>query len=433
MRGLSEVGDAVSGSSIRRVYLHIGEPKTGTTFVQDVLWGNWVRLSSRGVLLPGYSNSDHSLASRDLRETPRAAGDPAVSWTGDWDVLIRQALRCRDRAVISSELLAAASPQQAERAVRSLLRAEVHVVATVRDFASALSAEWQESVKCRGTAPWDEWLADVITATHAEHRRRESWFWRVHDTLSVLEMWSRHIPPDHVHVITVPRRQSAGVLWERFAAVVGLDAAGFDLSGARRNSSLGLVETEFLRRLNAVLPANVPNWFYSREIKQVLGHGVLSGRSAGSGRSLPALGPGQREWASEQADLVIAGLRGAKYEIAGDLAELIPEAELAPPAAAASDGQLLDAALGAAVALNGRCFQVMYPDRLPRPHGSARELAALLTWRLLNGPRVRRALRGASHHAAVRRLRLVIWCVLTHPGRPPGSRQAPAGQTDAQT
>ena len=42
--------------------------------------------------------------------------------------------------------------RQADRAVRSLFPAEVHVVLTVRDFATLLPAEWQEKVKCRGTA-----------------------------------------------------------------------------------------------------------------------------------------------------------------------------------------------------------------------------------------------------------------------------------------
>ena len=91
-------------------------------------------------------------------------------------------------------MLAASSPQQAERAVSSLLGAEVHVVVTVRNFAALLLAEWQEAVKCRGTVGWEAWLDAVIAAEGAADRRRRSWFWRVHDTLAILDMWSRHIP-----------------------------------------------------------------------------------------------------------------------------------------------------------------------------------------------------------------------------------------------
>jgi hypothetical protein len=56
------------GTRPPRVYLHIGEPKTGTTFLQHALWGNRARLAGQGVLLPGYTRRDHSRASRDLRK-----------------------------------------------------------------------------------------------------------------------------------------------------------------------------------------------------------------------------------------------------------------------------------------------------------------------------------------------------------------------------
>jgi hypothetical protein len=42
-----------------RVFLHIGEPKTGTTFLQQVMWGNRAELAARGVALPGHHAQDH--------------------------------------------------------------------------------------------------------------------------------------------------------------------------------------------------------------------------------------------------------------------------------------------------------------------------------------------------------------------------------------
>ena len=306
------------------IYVHIGEPKTGTTFLQDALWANRAPLAVQGLQLPGYSDRDHSRASRDLRETPRPASDPADPWTGEWEVLAGQALYAPERAVISNELLAASSPQQAERAVCSLLRAEVHVVATVRNFAALLPAEWQETVKCRGTVGWEPWLDAVIAAEGAADRRRRSWFWRVHDTLAILDMWSRHIPPDQVHVVTVPHQASGSLLWTRFAAAMDIDPGGCDVTGGRRNSSLGYAETEFLRRMNEALPADMPDWFYAREIKQILAHGALSDRPHHARLVLP---PSHAAWAAEQAEILLAGLRDAKYDIVGELADLRPARE----------------------------------------------------------------------------------------------------------
>jgi len=400
-----------------RVYLHIGEPKTGTTFVQQAIWANRTRLAAQGVVLPGYSHRDHSRASRDLREAPRSAGDPAAPWSGEWGVLTGQALRARGAAVISDEVLAACNPPQADRGIRSLLAAEAHVVLTVRDIASLLPAEWQETVKCRSTVPWEEWLDGVIGAASAADRRRRSWFWAVHDTLAILEMWSQHIPPDHVHVITVPPHGPPEALWARFASVLGIDSAGINVPPTRVNCSLGLVEAEFLRRMNEALAAGMPEWFYTRNIKRILAHNVLGARPLQPRLALPSA---QQAWANEQSEILVAALRDAKYHIVGDLRDLLPPPPTGPyvPPARLPADQLLDAAVRAAAGLADHQYLESHPARRqPQQPRSPRQKISKLEWTVLNGPWTRRVLRNASHFGPVRRLRVLIWCVLIHPAR----------------
>ena len=416
------------GAVRSRVYLHIGEPKTGTTFVQQAMWSNRARLAAQGVMLPGYSHRDHSRASRDLREALRLAGDPADSWAGEWDVLTGQALRAGGAAVISDEVLAAANPPQADRAIRSLVAAEVHVVLTVRDIASLLPAEWQETVKCRGTVSWEQWLAGVIDSSSAPDRRRRSWFWTVHDTLAILQMWSRHIPPDHVSVITVPRQGPAEALWARFASVLGIDSSGVEVPSARVNRSIGLAEAEFLRRMNEALPDGMPEWFYTRNIKRILAQNVLSARPPQPRLALP---PAQQAWAAEQSEILVTALRNSRYQIVGDLRDLLVlpgSGRYVAPARLPAD-QLLDAAVHAAAALADYQFLERRPvRRQPEPRG-ARQKASKLEWTVLNGRWTQRVLRNASHIAAVRRLRVLIWCVLMHPTRHDLS-PAPVGDLD---
>ncbi len=420
----------VPGAVRSAIYLHLGEPKTGTTFLQQSMWSHRARLAFQGVVLPGYSHRDHSRASRDLREAPRLADDPADSWAGEWDVLTRQALRASGAAVISDELLAACNPPQADRAIRSLLPAEVQVVLTVRDIASVLPAEWQEMVKCRGTVPWEQWLAGVIGNAPAADRRRRSWFWTVHDTLAILQMWSRHIPPDHVHVITVPRQGPPEALWARFASVLGIDSGSIDVPSTRVNCSLGLAEAEFLRRMNEALPEGMPEWFYTRNIKRILAQGELSARPPQSRLALP---PAEQAWAAEQSEILVSALRDSKYHIVGDLRDL-----LSPPAssrhiapARLPADQLVDAAIHAAAALADHQYGRSRPATpQPRQPRSPRQKAIMLEWAVLNGPRTRRVLRNASHLAAVRCLRVLIWCVLMHPTRHRLSH-VPVGDLDA--
>ena len=420
----------MQGARGSRVYLHIGEPKTGTTFVQEAMWGNRAQLAAQGVVLPGYSHRDHSRASRDLREAQRLASDPADRWAGEWDVLTRQALWVRGIAVISDEVLAACNPPQADRGVRSLLPAEVHVVVTVRDIASLLPAEWQETVKCRGTVSWEQWLAGVIGAASAADRRRRSWFWAVHDTLAILDMWSRHIPPDHVHVITVPRQGPADVLWERFASVLGIDPSSIDPPPTRVNWSLGLVEVEFLRRMNEALPGEMPDWFYTRNIKQILAHNVLSTRPPPARLELPAA---QQAWAREQSELLVAGLHDSKCHIVGDLHDLLSQPATGRRVAPASlpAQLLLPAAVQAAAALADHLYRESYPaKRQPEGPRGLRQRVSRLEWTILNGAGTRRVLRNASHLAPVRRLRVLIWRILLHPARQHPNPAPPADLDD---
>lgn len=409
--------DRLQGSGRPRVYLHIGEPKTGTTFLQRSMWANRTRLAERGVLLAGYSHRDHSLASRDLRETPRLASDPAASWLGEWEVLTRQALRAGEAAVISDELLVACTPAQADRGVRSLLTAELHVIVTVRDITALLPAEWQESVKVGGTVPWEDWLKGVMETAPATDRRARSWFWTVHGTLANLGMWSQHIPPDQVHVITVPRQAPPDALWARFASVLGVDPGSIAVHPDRANPSLGLAEAEFLRRMNEALPADMPHWFYTRSIKQLLALNELRTRPRQSRLLLP---PDREAWAREQAEVLVAGLRESKYHIVGDLGDLVPQPVTGRYVAPGDlpPEQLLDVAVQAAAALADHAYRESYPAPKPRQRTrNPRQLVSKLEWTVLNGPRVRRILRNASNRAVVRRLRVAIWRVLMHPGR----------------
>ena len=390
-----------------RVFVHVGEPKTGTTFIQQVMWTNKAELLAAGLLLPGPRPLAHWRAAQDLREVQQIPNDPVGPNKGAWDKLARQALKAPQVGVISHELLAAADRDQAERGIRSLDGAEVHVVLTVRDFASLLPAEWQETVKHRNTREWEDWLADVIDVEALAENRRDYWFWRVHDTLEVLRTWTALIPAERVHVITVPPRGSApDLLWERFAGVVGIDPAVVDTARARSNASLGLAEVELLRRLNEVMPEELPGWFYMRNVKDALAHGALAARPSTLGRlDLP---PEREKWAREHAESVVAELRAGGYDIVGDLDELLPP-PLTGPTARPKDArpeEMLDSALVAISALLGELAKTQGVHQPTTPAPDAKPAGAAQPNRLKT-----RLLKMTERHPALHRLRRAYWHV----------------------
>ena len=167
---------------------------------------------------------------------------------GAWDRLVADVAEWEGTALITHEFFAAASPEQAARMVRDLAPAEVHLVVTGREPLGLFTASWQESVKNRDTTPMAEYALTESEDSTAV------WNWRTLDIHRVLERWAPSFPPDQVHVLPLPgpdapRRE----IWDRFAALIGVDPHSVDLSQSFPNASMGVAETETLRRVNAHL------------------------------------------------------------------------------------------------------------------------------------------------------------------------------------
>lgn len=395
-----------------RVYLHIGEPKTGTTYLQGVLWSNRTALAAAGLLLPGTGPRDHFRAAQDLRGVAKLPDDPAPVWTGEWDRLARRALAAPAAAVISHELLCAADPAQAARAVRSLAGADVRVIVTVRDLARLVPAEWQETVKHRSTRAWQPWLADVVDRWSASPDRREHPFWCVHDTAAILRTWAELLTPERVTVLTVPPADAPReLLWRRFAGVVGVPAGVADTSLAGHNASLGLAEIEMWRRVNAGI-GELPSWFYMRRLKEPLSRALPGARPAAGRLALPAE---RLPWARQEAQALIEGIRRAGHPVVGSLDELCPQ----PPAGVpmrpedVRPDEVLDAALSAVHALLRQEFRLTVGERTgpaaAAPSGVVRRIAQRLA---ASGPLRRTVRRLGSRYRTAHRLRVLAWRVL---------------------
>lgn len=228
--------------------LHIGLPKTGTTYLQQVVWGNRDRLESDGVFVPGFGHREHLWAALDLQERPRLAKRHQRA-PGSWDRLVAQASKQSKDVLLTHEFFCGATAEQAGRAIAAFPDSEVHVVVTARDSASVVSAGWQESVKNGGTVD----LAGVLAGRSAGGPEFSMRTW---DLAGVLERWSADLPSDRVHVLVMPGSgQPHDLHWRHFAEVLGVDPDGYELPTDAVNPALGIVQIELLRQVNAHLPS----------------------------------------------------------------------------------------------------------------------------------------------------------------------------------
>ncbi len=302
---------------VRRVFVHIGLPKTATSYLQTIIWSRREELRARGVVVPGRERRDHLWASRTIREDPAQRRAPQRHRTA-WRRIVEELAATEGTGLISHEFFAAASPEQASAMVAALPGDEVHVVVTAREPLGLFTASWQESLKNGATTPMADYGRKVSRKSTA------IWNWRTLDLRLVLERWSQAVPPERIHVLVLDPSAPREDVWRKFAGVVGFGAEGIDLSGSFPNSSMGVAEAETLRRINGSLDDFGSAFDRGVYIRTFLADQRLVPR--GGDRFWPE--PDQVEDARRRGEETIEHLRSAAYDLVGELDHLRVPAEL---------------------------------------------------------------------------------------------------------
>ncbi len=330
----------------KRVLLHVGCPKTGTSYLQDVLFRNQALLREHDILYAADRFDAHFLAALDLMTLPW--GGLETEAVGAWERLAAQVRAWHGTAIISHEIFARATPTQVERALASLGDAEVHVVLSVRDLIRQIPAEWQENVKHRSHITYASFLRTIRDP--ARESKIGSWFWAVQEIPDILGRWGASLPAERVHLVTVPPSGSdRGELWRRFSGTFGLDGLPLDLTAERENPSLGVPETSLLRTINQRVTSILAPPDYRPLVRELLAHQTLS-RGVASARL--GLAPDDHAWAQDLSGSWVATLAEREYDVAGSLDDLLGRdlGSFADPDTATAD-ELLAPALDAIGAL----------------------------------------------------------------------------------
>lgn len=325
----------------RRVLLHVGTPKSGTTYLQSLWWHHRDALAERGLLLPGEGIGDHfhaaSLVTERTEVTERLSGPQRRIW----DDLLEHVRQWGGTALVSHELFARATAGQGAEALRRLgeVADEVHLLVTARDLVRQLPSAWQQRVKAGRTDPLPEFWRQV------RDRDPSNSFWTFHDLPALLDRWGQGLSPEHVHLVVLARgRAPRSLLWEQVCGLAGTDPTGLDVDLERANESLGLVEVELMRRVNLGLPperrdldlGRLTSGFFTRRVLVPAGPGV------------PFVLPSEiHRWAAETGSAMAAELRRRELNVVGDLTDLEPDPEPGPGRTpeSATDEEVADAAV----------------------------------------------------------------------------------------
>jgi hypothetical protein len=328
---------------VRRAYIHIGLPKTGTSYLQQTLWGSRQALAETGVLIPGERHQIQRHAIWDLMgRRLRGVGQPEIA--GSWPALVDTVQAwAGDTVLLSEEFLVHARRRHVRQIVDAFGQAEIHVVVTVRDLNRAIGSMWQQEVAKQLTMPWPEYVAAVRNPSNAKSMAGIA-FWLRYDLEKILATWETAIPRERIHVLTVPPAGSpATVLLERFAQATGIEYDALTRADGPVNPAVGVMGTEVLLRLNHDL-ASLDERQYLH-LMRVLRKGLAQAPDV----KQPSLPSSERAWAARKADEVIGWLDSGGYDVVGDLTDLLPPTKesTADDWQPVADRQLAETALAA--------------------------------------------------------------------------------------
>jgi hypothetical protein len=361
---------------VERVFVHIGLPKTATSYLQTIVWSNRDRLRRAGVVVPGDRRADHLWASREVREDPHQERAPELHRTA-WTRIRHELASSSGTGLISHEFFAAASARQASDMVSALGDAEVHVIVTAREPLGLFTASWQESLKNGSTTPMADYARRVSKSATA------IWNWRTLDLRLVLQRWSQAVPPTRIHVLVLDPEAGRDDVWSRFASLLDVEPDAVDLSQSFPNTSMGVAEAETLRRINMRLEG----------FDRAFDKGVYIRTFLADERLVPRKGekfwpePDQVAECRHRARSSVSYLQTGGFDVSGRVEHLLVPDELEDRRLPASvtDAEVADVAVGLAATMLGDVRALRTADRR-NPRRSRRYTArARRAWQRLMG------------------------------------------------
>ena len=176
----------------RRVFLHVGTPKSGTTYLQDKLAANRAGLAERRPDLPRHQ--DRQPLRGRARPDRAALGGARTRRAGSVGPRSpAAAMRARGDAVVSHEILAVGLPRAGRPGAWP-------PSPTPRCTSSSPRATWAGRSRPSGRRPSSTAAGCSSASSSASSRRprapaRTEWFWRVQGLPDVLGRWSAGLSP----------------------------------------------------------------------------------------------------------------------------------------------------------------------------------------------------------------------------------------------
>ncbi|WP_018653161.1 hypothetical protein [Actinomadura flavalba] len=344
-----------------KVILHIGQQKSGTTHLQDVLGRCAGALEAAGISYPpslreylpdAIENHERAFYGLLGTEFPWVSATRAAHERRKWDRLAERVRDCDGTVLLSAEALSVVRADAVRRIVDELGGPPPEIVITARPLGRTLPSLWQQHVRNGRTTSLPRYLTVLARqralGAEAIEEEHELHLWRAFALGGLVRRWAAVVGPERVTVV-VHGGGPHDLLWTRFAAAVGASGVTVPDGVLRRRTheSLRLAQAQIMVRLNARLAEDGWDEESARALRTEI---ILRGGAIGPRPGVPEASAALvARWSDED----IAGLRDSGARVLGDPGELRydPGRDTLVPA---GEHDLAEAAAAAVLAVTDR-------------------------------------------------------------------------------
>ena len=299
----------------KKLIVHAGFPKTGTTSLQSSLAEARSSLLTQGILYPeSRGSAQHSAAWALTQKTFGWEGRGGYKTSAnEWNELVKKVHSVNETVLLSSEFFSHTNQVQVEKFKSDMGVEDTTIVFTMRALAKILPSRYQQSLKKGNTWSYDEWLTDILQRNIPNPTTRK--FGNYSNTIA---RWASVFGAENIVVVVVDEN-TPNLIFDAFHSILGLTPNTIVKAEDKAlNRSLTTEETVLLAALNHTFK-NEGNW---KEYVRFVRNQIVK---SWSGR--PAVKEHSRihtpEWAVDKAvelaEINIEHIKSLGIKVHGDL------------------------------------------------------------------------------------------------------------------
>ena len=238
----------------KRLIVHAGFHKTGTTALQSALFAVRDKLEKRGFTYPVVGGKAHHKAIYSLMEKGWGWEDRGGNPVNEkkWPELVKKIKRAKDTAIISSEFLCELNEAQIAKFKQDLGVEEATIYFTLRPLLKIVPSAYQQHLKIGIRSDYEKWLHSILDEPGVSTITPS--FWVRHQHAKVLKKWIDAYGKDRVKLVIVDEKEP-DFMYQVFNEALGLKKPLLEEQKEKdSNRSLTLEEVALLRKINKIYP-----------------------------------------------------------------------------------------------------------------------------------------------------------------------------------